>query len=375
MMVFGYILVSFFLALGDGSYQAIISQFINASTGEYQIHFKDYLSEPKQYKAITYNNELIKKLNSHESIRSFSPRIDGGALAFLNKKSLGVSLLGVDFAKELASTSIKTRLAKGEFPQENMSNQIVIGRRIVKILKAKLGDKIILISTGADGSIANDIFEVTGIIDQGSAGIDDMNIYMSLDSAQEYLSVWGRVSEVMIRTDDEIDKDWINQIDENLTLSTWKDVEADFYKAMLADRKGDAIGRFIIIILIALGVFNTVLMSILERTREFGVLKAIGTKPSYLFKLIITETLFIGLFSVVIGATLAFIVNYYFSVNGITLDNPIEYGGFRFETMKAAIDVSVFITPAVIIILTSFVVSIFPAFKAGRVIPVEAMRS
>ena len=127
-------------------------------------------------------------------------------------------------------------------------------------------------------------------------------------------------------------------------------------------------------LVVAIGVLNAVLMSILERRKEFGVLKAIGTKPIQLFQLITIETLIIGVISIVIGVCLSFGVNTYFSIYGIELEEPIKYGGMVFKEMKAIVDMDGFLTPAWVILLTSIIVSIYPAYKAAQTVPVEAMR-
>ncbi|MBT4792313.1 MAG: ABC transporter permease [Halobacteriovoraceae bacterium] len=374
MMVFGYVLFSFFLALGDGVYDSIIEQFIDANTGEAQVHYKDYLSEPRVYKSIPNYNQIISILILNKNIQSASPRIKGNALGFYQKKTFGVSIVGVDFEKELATTTLGNRVTEGVIP--TLKNEIIIGGKVAKILKLSVGDTLVLISSGADGSIANDKFIVTAVINPAEGGADDHKVYMTLSMAQDFYSLGGRVHEIMLRTKGKssLAKASI-RLPPHLTLSSWQQVESDFYRAMQADKKGDAIGRFIIIFLVALGVLNTVLMSILDRTREFGVLKAIGTRPTFLAKLIIVETLLLGLLGTLIGFVISLALNIYFSKNGIVLETAIEYGGFRFEEMKATTKLMVFLSPAFVIIVTSFFVSLIPAFRASKIVPVEAMRS
>lgn len=378
MMVFGYVLFSFFLSLGEGAYGDIITQFINARTGEIQIHEEDYLENPKLYKAIDHYKPLLKKLESHDYIKSVAPRVKGHALAFLNNKTMGAVIMGIDARQEFKVTTLLKRLTYGRFFQSNSDPSIVIGRKVAKTLKASLGDQIIFISSGADGSIANDKFKVIGIIDSGQSGLDDRMVYMPINLAQEFFSLWGRVHEIVVRTQHKKYKEVAillkESLDKKLSVSTWEEVEKDFFKAMEADKKGNLMARLIIMLVVAIGVLNTVLMSIMERQREFGILKALGTPPKFLFFMITFETFFIGVFSIIIGTIIAFIVNYYFSIHGIPFDN-IEYGGFSFNEMRTTLEPIVFIIPSYVIIFVSVVVSLFPAMKAARVIPVEAMRS
>jgi ABC-type antimicrobial peptide transport system permease subunit len=127
-------------------------------------------------------------------------------------------------------------------------------------------------------------------------------------------------------------------------------------------------------LMVALGVFNTILMSMMERKREFGVLKAIGTKPTFLGQMIVLETLIMNSLSIVIGFVIAFGLNYYFSIHGIEFKEPFEYGGFIFKEMNSIVNLNSFCLPAIVVSVTSFVVSLFPAIKAARITPIEALR-
>ena len=374
MMVMGFVLFSFFLALADGAYGDIIAQFINSGTGEIQVHYKDYLEAPKIYKSINKYQDLQRELGQYEGVISSSARIKGSALSFANKYNRGVEILGINFHDEMKSTNLKTRMGRDQrVPQ---GQQVFLGKSIAKHLNVNIGDEIILISSGADGSVANDAFEVVGIMKNDSPSLDDGKVLMPLATAQDFFAMPNRVHEIMLRVHGNIEKitRQLSAYESNLTFSPWQEVEKDFYKAMQADRKGDSIARMIIMIVVVLGVLNTILMSIMERTREFGVLKAIGTSPIFIFKTIVLETVFISLISIVIGILLSFCLNYYFSIHGISFGTAIDYGGFTFTEMKAAINLNSYLFPSVVIFLSSFIISLYPGIRAARTIPVEAMR-
>jgi ABC-type antimicrobial peptide transport system permease subunit len=116
-------------------------------------------------------------------------------------------------------------------------------------------------------------------------------------------------------------------------------------------------------------------MTILERTREYGVLRALGTRPSTIFYLIVLETSLLALLSIFIGFILSFILNYWFSIHGIDYPAPIDIGGFSITTMYGLIYPGAFTAPALVTFFTALIVSIFPAFMAMKIIPVEAMRT
>jgi putative ABC transport system permease protein len=374
MMTFGYILFSFFISIADGAYGDIIQKFIQERTGHIQVHREGYLDTPRLTKSIKGYQEIRNQLKG-EDVRGISARIRGAALAFGEKKSLGVQIVGIEPDVETNVTTIKKRVNVGSYLDSD--SKVVIGKKISEVLKVEVGDTFIMISQGADGSIANDIFEIGGIIAPKGEGIDDSTVYMTIPRAQEFLTLYGRVHELAIALDgaDEVElTEKINRIlPKELVANSWQDVEKDFYRAMQADRKGDVIGRMIFMIVIAIGVLNTILMSILERKREFGVLKAIGTRPTGIFGLITLETAMMSSISIIIGFFLALGLNYYFSIVGIPMD-AFEYGGMRFDKMVATLNLRCFIIPLFTILGSSLFVSVFPAIKAARVTPVDAMR-
>ena len=163
--------------------------------------------------------------------------------------------------------------------------------------------------------------------------------------------------------------------DSTLDVDSWQVVAKNFFRAMQADQQGDAIGRIIIMLIVAIGVLNTVLMSVLERTSEYGVLKAVGTKPRQIFWLVICEVLIIAVGSIAVGAVLGTAANHLLSIYGITMPQEFTYGGIKFQTMYADVNARSLIVPAITVILAAAIVSLFPALKAARILPARAMRA
>lgn len=372
MMTLGYVLFSFFISLADGAYNDIINKFIKERTGHIQIHRLGYLETPRLNQTIKNYPEIISKLITTRNI-PYSLRLIGGALAFSKNKSIGVEVIGVIPELESKLTTLKSRVNIGKyFP----ANHIIIGKRIAELLELNLGNQLILISQGADGSVANDIFHVGGIISSQDESFDDSVVYMPLEMAQDFFSLYNQIHEIALRTHQEptILAQSLNQLlSKDLKANTWQEVEKDFYRAMQVDRKGDMIGQSIFIVVVVIGVLNTILMSILERNKEFGVLKAIGTRPITIFSLITLETFLMSIISVILGIICALFINGYFSIVGIDF-TPFEYGGMRFDKMFTTLNVRCFVLPALTIIGSSIMVSIFPALKAARVFPIEEMR-
>jgi ABC-type lipoprotein release transport system permease subunit len=249
------------------------------------------------------------------------------------------------------------------------------------VLKVSVGDEVALISQGADGSVANDLLRVVGIVGTGDGGYGSMNCYLHIQTAREFLSLDGRTHEIaVVLTDHTWSRKAAGMIDgaldePGLDVQPWQVVESQFYRAMMADIKGNWISIGVFTLIVAVGVLNTVLMVILERTREYGVIKAIGTRPVTVFRMIVTETAFLALMSIVVGLAVGAALNYWLSVHGILLSTPVEWGGVMFERITSKVTFRSIYMPAAIILTTAVVVSAFPALRAARIVPVRALRA
>jgi ABC-type lipoprotein release transport system permease subunit len=159
-----------------------------------------------------------------------------------------------------------------------------------------------------------------------------------------------------------------------LEVSPWQIFAKSFYQAMKADKEGMWIMLFIIMIIVAVGVLNTVLMSVLERQREYGVLKAVGTKPPQIFKLVLYEVALLAVFSIVVGGILGFFINYSLSHTGIDLPQAFTYGGMEFKTMYTEVNARSLYIPGITVILSALIISILPALRAAHTEPAKTMR-
>jgi len=381
MMMGGFTLCSVFLGIQYGSYGNIIDLFTRDHTGHVQIHRFGYLDKPSLYRTMAAEDSVEEKVLGVAHVESVAPRVYSPALAFVGKKTTGAEVVGIDPIKEASTTRISHKVDQGQYLSESSSNDIIIGGGLAEILNIGLDDEVALIGQGADGSIANDIFKVRGIISKEVSSYDKMKCYMHIKKAQEFLVLEGRIHEIAVLLDDE-DSARKTAIeisekigDEGLSVDPWQVVEKEFYRAMLIDNQGNYISQGIIILMVAIGVLDTVLMSILERTKEFGVMRALGTRPAAVFKLIVIETLLLCLIAIAVGVVLSFFLNYYLSIHGIKMSTSFEYGGITFDTMLSEVSFIVFWVPALVTFLAAVTVSVFPAIRAARIVPVKALRA
>lgn len=377
----GFFLSAFFIGFSDGSYNTIISMFTSNNLGHIQIHENTYLDKPSLYKTIYNYEDVLKKLSKINGIKSYSPRIFSAGIVSVGDKSSGAKIFGVDQKNEIRTTNFDKKIVKGEVFSGEDVNEVIIGEGLSKILKAGTGQELVVISQGADGSIANDAYKIIGISNSGNELEDRVTMYLPLKVAQELLVLEGRVHEIAITVGNLNSVKKINDLvsqkikSEEIEAVPWQVFAKSFYDAMQADVAGMWVMLLIIMFVVAIGVLNTVLMSVLERRREYGVLKAMGTKPKDIIKLILTEINILAFMCIILGSIAGFGINLLLSKHGIAIPEPITYGGMKFQYMTSEVNLRSFLIPAVIVFLSATIVGFFPALKAAKTDPAKAMRT
>ncbi len=384
----GFFLLCLTLSMSEGSYSNIIDIFTQDHTGHVQIHKGDYLERPSLYKTITNADALMSQLESHSDVVGMAPRIYGPSLAYGKNKTFPAQVIGIDPLRESQTTRLKSKVKKGKYLTSNISETgyypAMIGFSLANNLGLTIGDELVLISQGIDGSIANDIFEITAIIGDASS-YEKMNVYITLPAMQEFLSMGthenSQVHEIAIILENQslaidFSKRTQQQLaDSGVTVEPWQVVESSFYNSMQADKKGSYVSMGIIIFIVSIGVLNTILMGTLERTREFGVLKAIGTRPLSVFSLIIVESFVLALISCLLGLVLSLPVCFWLASSGISMPEPIDMGGIIFDTMLGEVSWFVVVLPSVVVIASTLVVSLIPAIRAAKISPLQALQA
>ncbi len=380
-MAGGFLLCSLSIGISDGTYLGLIEAFTRDRTGHVQVHGKGYLDRPTLYNAIGDPDRVGEIIGSLNGVEAWTPRVYSPVLAAAGKKTTGARIVGVLPGREARTTRLKLKVSAGRFLTGRSGSEVMLGHGLSEALNATTGDEVILIGQAADGSIANDVYRVVGIVGDGTDPYQRAACYMHLEEAQRFLALGRRVHEVAIVLEDpSASLHAAGQLegllaDASLDVSPWQVVERTFYRAMQADVQGMWISLGIINLIVAIGVLNTVLMAILERTREFGVLRALGTRPANVFLLILGETVYLSGFSVLLGGVLGLIGNTILSKHGIVYPTPVEYGGYVFDRLISMVTFRSVWIPAVLTFGTAVLVSLFPATRAAKVAPARAMRT
>jgi len=376
----GFALSVIFIGWSDGSYDAIIDQFTRTRLGHIQIHERTYLDRPTLYKSIADVPKVGAVLDRTKGVEAWTPRVYSAGLAGAGDKSAGVQILGVDPDREVRTTRFDRKLVEGRVFSGPAAREAILGRALAEILQAKLGDAIVLLSQAADGSIAEDEFRLVGVVSSGDEFTDRTAYYLPLAVAQDYLVLDGKVHEIAIVVSRLSRVQALSRTialelhDPGLSVDPWQVFAKSFYEAMKADQAGMWIELLVMIAIVAIGILNTVLMSVLERRREYGVLKAVGTRPGRIVRLVVLEVLILSVLSMILGAGLGLGANAFLARHGIRFGQGVTYGGMVFDTLRSEINLRSFIIPAVTVLVAALLVGLFPALKASRTDPARAMR-
>lgn len=379
-MLGGFVLSAISIGYADGTYSYIIDLFTRNRLGHVQIHEGNYLDRPSLYKTIDDYHAVGDTVQKVSRVVSWAPRLFSGGLASLEDNTAGAEVIGIDPVREDSATDFSNKVIRGSYLASEPSHEVMLGKGLAKRLHAEVGDSTVILSQAADGSIANDIYRVVGITDRGDQMANRTGFYLHLHDAQELFALQGRVHELVVIANsihnlEELASNIRGSLgEESLQVKPWMAVATTFYQTMKADIQGMWIMLFVIILIVAIGVLNTVLMSVLERTREYGVLKAMGTRPFEVFRMVLFEIGIMAVISVIAGAALGVAFNYYFSIHGIPLPTAFDWGGIQVSQMYTYPTPRSVYLPAITVVLTSFIVSAFPALKAARIAPAQAMR-
>ena len=381
-MTGGYMLFVFSISLLEGSWSNVVDIFTLDHTGHIQIHKGDYAKRPEIHKTIRNRAEVEGLLEGHRDVTGWAPRVYSAALAYSGDKTSPAQVFGIDPEREPTVTRIAQKVAEGEYFDASADAdgyfKAMIGRGLARTLRLEVGDEIVLISSGADGSIANDIFIVSAIVGNATS-FDRLGVYLPLTVAQSFLATGTDVHEYALlarnkHRNETLAVDLQRELPA-LTVSPWQEIEATFYRTMQSDKQGNHFTMGLIVFIVFIGVLNTVLMSVLERTREFGVLKSLGCRPFELVRLVFLETVMLAGMSVAVGLVLISPAVIWFTEVGLKLSVSVDMGGIVFDTMKGEYSLYVFLMPMGFMLLTAALISLPPGIRAARIQPRVALGS
>lgn len=388
-IAFACVLLVFMLSFQLGSYDTMINASVKINTGHLQVQAEGYNTHRKMELAIEDPQSVKAMLEKMPDVSAYTCRSRGFALISTENRSYGAMVVGVEPEQEARVSTLADIVKQGSYwtglPSVDGTSGALVGRLLARNLGAKVGDEITILGQGKDGSVAATVIAVQGIYDSGMDEFDRSAVHIPLKVFQEVFFMEGAVHEVVIIADHlslvpavkvDIQEQLVrSDAREEPIVMDWDELMPGLRQAIRMDLVSGGIFYMILVMVVAFSILNTFLMAILERTHEFGVMMAVGTKPARLTRLVLTESAGMTLVGVAAGGVMGCLLTWYFQMHGIEIAGAEELSrqfGMPSRLYPRLTFLSASVGPAVVFVIT-FLSALYPALKIRRLKPVEAL--
>jgi ABC-type lipoprotein release transport system permease subunit len=370
----------FLISFLSGMIQTFVDSSVKNQTSHIQLHNPEFLEEREIKFTILQPDSVLNQLKKQDYIQAASLRTLCNAMLSTSRGTRGVMVRGVDPEGERKLTYLQDNIVEGQYFDSLKRNQIIMGRNLAQRLGLSEKKKVVLTFQDKNGDITSAAFRIAGMYSTGNSKIDDLQVYVNRkdlnrlmgedDMAHELALLVGNFKEV------QQNKEKIQTLYPSLLVRTYKEISVDL--ELLENQIFISSALLIAIFMLALifGIINTMLMAVLERVKEIGVLMAIGMKKQSVFRMIVWETLFLGLVSAPLGLLLGLITIYFLRDRGIDLSSygrGLEEFGLS-TVVYPNYEPGIYLIMTLGVFLTALLGSIYPARKSIQLRPVEAIR-
>jgi len=385
---FGVMLAVTFTGTGDYGYTNMINTSAIMGLGHVTIEPHGYNQTPSLDKRLRKTEQIRERVLAMPGVNDAIVRIMGQAMFASASKTIGGVFMGIDPAQESPEQNLLIRsLVQGELFSGKDSRGVVVGSKMAEKLNLRIGKKLVYTTTDISGEIVSEIARVTGIFKTGVNEVDGGMVLLPINSVRATLHYDAQDATLLavIINDQRYaermrDKISLAEGDPQIEVLSWQQTQTELAGVITMDRSGNYISQFLIGLLIAAGILNTLLMSVLERTREFGVMMAVGMSPRTLFMLVVVESLWLAIIGIVIGIIITAPWYAYLYYVGLDFSGAI---GEDYSAGGILVDPLIRIRlykESIIAILTgifslTLLAGLYPAWRAGRIPPVESLKA
>ena len=383
-MVFSNVILVFLISLQLGMYRMMIDNTLQAFTGHLQVQAQGYLEDRKMRQSLPGVEALAADLRRELGLDTVAARAAGFALASSEERSYGILVYGVQPRFEPLVSSLPGLVREGRYLRDTQAAEIVIGSVLARNLKVAVGDELTILGSGLDGSFAAAVVEIVGILDSGVADLDRSIAEMPIGAFQETFSMGDAGHQVVITAPDLFAVKALEErakallpADGTLVLHDWNALQPGLQQAIQADLAGAWFMYGVLVILVAFSVLNTQLMSVLERTKEFGIILSLGLTPGRIGGLVLLETTLMGGLGLGLGVLGGALLTLWFNVNGFSypgMDAMADQFNLP-DRVYPQISWLSALTGPLVVFVASVLAALYPALRLHWLHPVEAMRA
>lgn len=379
-IVIGVAATVFIMAFIAGQMQSFISNTIKNEISHIQIHHPEYKEEYDVSFTMPNIKNRLNEISKLKNVQAATSKTIANGIISSAKASRGIMIAGIDPENEKRVTQMHQNIIEGDYLSADKRNPILIGKRLADKLKVGVRKKLVVRFQDKDGEIIDAAFRIVGIyktsrnnFDEGTVFVrqTDLNKLLDLDDAAHKMAILLHNEQTITQ-----EKSKIESLSPSLLVETYEEIspEVRLFKSQI-----DISAKFIMtIIMLALffGIINTMLMAVLERYRELGMLMSVGMNKVRVFCMIVLETFLIGLISAPIGMLVGYVAIQLTAKNGIDLsaysDGMSEFG--MSSMVYPALSSNAYMQVAIAVLITTILASAYPAYKAIKLKPVEAIR-
>lgn len=383
-MVFSNILLVFMISLQVGMYAMMISNTLRAQTAHLQVQAPGYKDEFKIRQVVPAIETLAAEIRQGLETDQVAARAGAFALASSADRSYGIQITGVEPEYEARVSSLPGQIQEGRFLGDMMAPEIVIGSTLARNLKVGVGDELTILGSGLDGSMAAAVVGIVGVFESGMPDLDRGFAEVPLGYFQDTFTMEGAGHAIAILAPSlmqvgalETRVEGLLPANADLVVHDWDALLPGLKQAIQADFASAWFMYAILIVLVAFSVLNTQLMSVLERTKEFGIIMSLGVTPRRLGRLVLLETALMGFVGLLLGMALGAVLILWLNQHGFSYPGMEEMAGKFNLPSRIYPELSVIglLVGPTIVLFSSVVAALYPALRLRWMEPVQAMRA
>lgn len=383
-IAFAILLVNFSSAVQTGSYEQMQGLATDMFSGHAQISTQAFVDDATFGATVADAQATASSLLQLEGVRAVYPRVETFALVSVGERSFGAQILGVDVAAEAQTMRYLASLSSGRLPQAEAA-EVAIGHVLARNLRAKLGDELVILGSSKEGGVAALVLNIVGLLRSGMTELDRSLVVAPVGQVQAGFELQDEVHSLVLRGDSPaagqqlaVRAATLLTSDEPLAIRSWELLLPEVQQGIDIDRVGGNLMYWIILALVAFSVVNSFVMTIFERTREFGMLRALGMRAGQLVWLLQWEALFIWLLGTLLGIGCALLLVGWLGHTGIDLGEVADsYAAEMFMPTQLfpAWSMKALLMAPIALFFGCQLAALIPGLRLFRLQPVEALRS
>jgi len=386
-IVVGTALAIFVITMADGMYKKLVDEAVKMNAGYVTVEHSDYGRDLSIDLFVDDVEEIREKGRTIPGVIGVKVLIQGQAVVSTGSGSGGVGILGVDPEAERHVSPLAQEIVQGRYLEAGDERGVVLGRRLADRLKLKVGKKLVVTTNDVNGDLVNEMLRVTGVFEMGMEEADGFLVQVPLDVARRIFRLppdaATRVGLVIDNPQDQgkVLKEMTRRLEgRGLAVLPWEEVMPDLAGFMTVDKGFNYVFQMIIMFIIGFTILNTILMSVLERTREFATLMAIGTSAVRLRFQVFVESLFIGVLGSGLGLLIGGLISWYFQVNGLDFskwyaDDTTIVGYAIDPVFRNYITVEALSMVGGFVMVLTIIIGLYPSYRSAKINIPDVLRS